>query len=279
MRILVTGRGSGGSWQIRGEQLGKAIGATVDPGGASLKGYDLAIAVKRPRADLLQRLRDAKVRIVWDVVDAWPQPAGNDWGKPECIDWLRREVDAIKPAAIVASTKVMATDCEQFSMPVLYLPHHARPGQRPNEIRESVQIVGYQGGDYLGHWQQKLERECSRRKWSFIVDRSKTADMQLADVDIAVAFRHQDGYAAKNWKSNVKLANAQGSGTPSVVGRYAGYLETANGRQYFADDELGLAAAFEALQYVEARREQVEKYHPPTLKEVAKDYRAWLHRL
>ena len=29
MKILITGRGTSGSWKIRGEQLGQAIGATV----------------------------------------------------------------------------------------------------------------------------------------------------------------------------------------------------------------------------------------------------------
>lgn len=276
----MTGRGKGGSWAIRGDQLGRAIGATIDPSPESVKGYDAAIIVKRPRADLVKRLHDARVPIVWDIVDSYPQPAGNDWDKATCIDWLQREVEWIKPAAILAATKVMRDDCAQFAVPVLALPHHARPEQRMNPLRETVKVVGYQGGEqYLGHWLPAITRECSARGWMFHMDQSKTADVSLANWDIVVAMREQSGYAARNWKSNVKLANAQGSGTPIICNREAGYLGACGVR--YADDENEMAMAFDALTSYEARKRSstVMLQNAPTLDLVAKNYRAWLERL
>lgn len=275
MKVLCTGRGKSGSYLIRAEQLGQAIGADVVANATSFKGYDAVIVVKRPRPETVAAIHRSGIRLIWDIVDAYPQPEGNDWDKATCIDWLQREVEWIKPAAIVAATKVMRDDCAQFAVPVLALPHHARPMQRPNPIRETVKIVYYEGGlPYLGHWQQALDRECAARGWEF-----RTSPHEMAAVDIVVALRCQTGYAARNYKSNVKLANAQGSGTPSIVNGEAGYRETASFGQYFVDDEKQLGLAMDWLTPVEHRRQQVEQYRAPTLESVAQDYRAWLERL
>jgi hypothetical protein len=279
VNILMAGRGSGGSWQIRGQQLGEAIGAVIDPAPKSVKGYGLAIVVKRPRAETIAQLHKAKVPIVWDVVDAWPQPAGNDWDKRTCMEWLQREVDAIRPAGLVAATEAMAWDCRHLAMPVLALAHHARPAQEENMLREKVETVGYQGGNHLGLWQDIIIRQCDKRGWRFVADHDKAAPMSLASVDIVLAVRGQRGYAARQWKSNVKLANAQGSGTPSVVQRDAGYVETAGARQYFADNEQELSQAFDVLALLERRQEEVDKYRPPKLRHIAEKYADWLARV
>lgn len=274
MNILVTGRGVSGSWRIRGEQLGNAIGATVDTSPTELKCFDLAIVVKRPRTDLIRRLHDAKVPIVWDVVDAWPQPIGNDWDRERCMLWLRAELGTIRPAAIVAATRAMARDCEGFGLPVLALPHHARPGQRINPLRATVATVGYEGGDYLGQWREMIDRQCARRNWQFVVN-----PPELASVDIVVALRDKAGYAPRYWKSNVKLANAQGSKTPSVLNRESGYLETASANQPWADSEKELVAAFDLLSDWGNRKALVDGYEAPTLDGTARKYRVWLEAL
>ena len=43
MRVLVTGRGTSGSWQIRGEQLGRAAGAHVQAQAIDVAGYEAAV--------------------------------------------------------------------------------------------------------------------------------------------------------------------------------------------------------------------------------------------
>lgn len=275
MKLLVTGRGTSGSFTIRGEQLGAAIGATVQPNAMTAKSYDLAIVVKRCPPDLLQRIRRTGVPLVYDIVDGWPQPHGNLWDREQCMDWLREKIAEVRPIGIVAATERMAADCAEFGVSVLALPHHARPGQRLNPLRETVRTVGYEGAPhYLGAWRSVLERECAERGWVFHVEPA-----ELAELDIVVALREADGYAARNWKSNVKLANAQGSGTPSIVNSEAGYLETAGPEQLFADTDAELHDALDALTDIVARRAQVAGYRAPTLEAIAGEYRAWLSRL
>lgn len=277
VKVLVTGRGTSGSWEIRGRQLGAAIGAEVEAQASKIKGYDLCVIVKRAPADLLRRIRDARVPVVFDIVDAWPQPHGSEWPREQCLAWLRGQIAAIKPVGIVAATNAMAMDCAEFGLPVLWLPHHARPGQRINPVRPKAQTVGYEGSErHLGWWKGILEAECARRGWAFRLNPT-----HLAELDIVVALRQAQGYAARNWKSGVKLANAQGSGTPCIVGREAGYTETGCEGEYWADDTDDLSNALDALTSLEARRRAHELLLAGTitLESVAATYTAWLQGL
>ena len=278
MNVLVTGRGVSGSWKIRGEQLGSAIGATVLPMAADFDPFDAVVVVKRPPPDMPARVRAAGVPLIWDLVDAWPQPIGNSWSRDDCMAWLRQQVKQIRPAAIVAATRAMADDCAEFGVPVLALPHHARPGLAMNEIRDKVKTVGYEGGEgYIAGWRRTVEAECKRRGWSFVINPPR-----LADVDIVLGLRDADGYAPRNWKSNVKLANAQGSGTPFVGGREAGYLETRIGNcEKWADTPEDLKRAFDALTPHGERRRAAQwmRSVAPTLEQVATRYREWLEHV
>ena len=277
MKLLFTGRGTSGSWQIRGDQVGHAVGATVMPNAQDVAGYDAAIVVKRAPPDLVARIHAAGVPLLWDVVDAWPQPLGNHWSHEQCMQWLSGQIAEIRPAGIVAATGVMAADLAEFGLPVLCLPHHARPGQAINPIRKHVKAVGYEGGvKYLGKWQRVLERECKARDWQFVLN-----PQRLADLDIVVAFREAIGYAALNWKSNVKLANAQATGTPFIGQRASGYAETATGGEYFADTHRELTQALDVLADNQARANAHELLMRGeiTLESAAATYRAWLNEL
>lgn len=277
MKILVTGRGTSGSWRIRGEQLGAAIGATVEPNAQSVAGFDAVIVVKRAPSPLLQRIHVAGVPLIWDVVDAWPQPAGNLWGARECMDWLGFQVSYLRPAAIVAATRAMARDCEGYGVPVLALPHHARPSNAsdPNPIREQVELVAYEGGaNYLGAWAQCLADACAHRGWRFVIN----PPALMSEIDIVVALREATGYAPRNWKSNVKLANAQGSGTPIICNREAGYVETASGAEEWADTPAELHLALEALKTEEVRHQRAGRLlaAAPSIDRIAAEYLLWL---
>lgn len=274
MRVLMTGRGSGGSWQVRGVQLGRAMGATVMPEARDGGTYDVVVLVKRNVRGLLDVPRRGGAPIVWDIVDAYPQPQGNDWERDECLAWLEQERLRVRPDAIVAATQAMARDCEQFGVPVLTLPHHARPGLRRNPTRERVLTVGYEGAEhYIDKWRPVIEAECAQRGWRFVMQPA-----ELADVDIVLALRDSTGYAPRFWKSGVKLANAQGSGTPIVCCREAGYLETHSGGEQWADTPQELAAAFDALTPHAARVEASRKLlaAAPTLERIADTYSSWL---
>jgi hypothetical protein len=277
--ILVTGNGKSGSWKIRGEQLGEAVGTSVVPHATEVKRYDLAVLVKRIDVHTLSALTLAKVPFVWDIVDAWPQPHGNLWGHKACLNWLGTHLQTYRPAGVVAATQAMADDIAEvgFKGPVLTLPHHARPGQVQNPIRRVVETVGYEGGaHYLGKWQGVVESECARRGWRFVLNPS-----QLADLDIVLALREADGYAVKNWKSNVKLANAQGSGTPFIGNREAGYRETCGLGEVFADTAHELREGFDFLGDATARHHAAREMLAcaPRIEALAPQYRDWLETL
>lgn len=277
MRVLVTGRGTSGSWQIRGEQLGRAAGAHVQAQALDVAGYDMAVIVKRAPPDLLSRLHRAGTPIVWDVVDPWPQPHGNDWTRDQAMQWLRLALQHIGPSGVIAATETMAADCRELGCRVLCVPHHARPALRRNPIREHVTIVGYEGGkQYIRHWRPIIDDECARRGWRFA-----DAVEQLADVDIVLALRDHSGYPARAWKSNVKLANAQGSGTPVICSPERGYIETDRGGVLYASDRRSLSAAFDKLTSPTIRRNAAAALAASTitLDAAAQTYRQWLAHL
>lgn len=283
LKVLVTGRGKSGSWVIRAEQLGRAIGADVIPNALDVAAYDMAIVVKRPRLDIVERARRASVPVVWDIVDAWPQPEGNRWDRATCLSWLRGHIEQIRPQGIVAATRAMAADCEEIAASmkhrasVLYLPHHHRPGIERNPIRERVRTVGYEGGpQYLGKWRDVMQSECKRRGWLWVEN-----PISLSTLDIVVALREADGYAPRHYKSGVKLSNAQGSGTPFIGSPEAGYREMAIGVECFVKDEAELRRALDKLTPLAERTRCSGWMHSvaPKIDSVAAQYRKWLETL
>jgi hypothetical protein len=276
MNVLVTGSGASGSWQIRGEQLGRAIGATVLAKAIDMEPFDAVVVVKRPPPDLVARVHRAGVPLIWDIVDAWPQPAGNDWCKAACMTWLRDQIAAIRPAAVVAATQAMAADLAEFGLPVLALPHHARPGLRRNPSRP-LAVIGYEGSEgYIRGWRASIEDQCRRRGLRFVVNPDN-----LTELDVVLALRDATGYAPRHWKSNVKLANAQASGTPVIACREAGYLETASGAELWADSPIELSQALDVLADPGERRERSKQLTEaaPRLPDLARVYADWMRSI
>lgn len=270
MQVLFTGRGTSGSWIIRGIQLGAAIGAHVEAQVLHSKA-DLVIGVKRVPTAMADAYRG---RLVWDLVDAWPQPHGNDWDEATCKRWLAGEVARLKPVGMIAATRKMAQDLAGFGVPVLWLPHHHRPGIERNPIRKEVRFIGYEGSTgYIESWRPAIERECKRIGATFIVNPPR-----LADLDIVLALRGSSGYAPRNWKSAVKGANAHGSGTPLIACRESGYLEMANGMEEWADTPDELSLSIEALTSRRRRQQIQEQFIRDafTLEQAAEKLKKWL---
>jgi len=242
MTLLVTGKGSGGSWKIRGEQLGAALGAKVvpAPSQAEVEAGDPILVVKRPTDAILNRKTTAP--LVWDIVDAWPQPEGNEWKKDKLVAHVMQTAGRIRPDFMIAATRRMAED---LGPDVFALRHHGRVYEKQNCIKEKVGVVAYEGSArYLGRWVEKVTAECVRRGWLFVIN-----PKCLTEVDIVLALRDypHKGYGTDHWKSNVKLQNAQNSGTPIICGRESGYQETASGGEEWADTPEELLRAFDKL--------------------------------
>lgn len=253
MKILFTGKGGrAGSWKIRGEQLGKACGAVVKERATidDLSGVDLVVMVKRPLPDLILYMNQAGIPWVWDVVDFYPQPACTNWAQSYAIKWVKKQIKSFGPSAVIWPNSKMMSDCSESDFDtVIY--HHHRPNIPVNPIRDSVRVVGYDGNaKYLGSWADELRRQCNRRGWNFVVNEGTHADW-----DICVAFRSSEynGYVQRNWKSNVKLANAHGSGTPFIGAFESGYIESNTGAEVYCSDSSKLGAYLYFLSDYETR--------------------------
>lgn len=281
MKIVMTGKGgSAGSWICRGQQLGDAIGATVSPVAEKevLAAHDIAVVVKRVPVPLLVSIRASGRPWVYDIVDAYPQPAASAWTRDEAIHWARRHIAELRPDAVIWPTRKMKEDCDT-GLPGLVLPHHHRPGIKNNSIRKEVKTVGYEGGaHYLADWLPVLERECKHRGWRFVVNQE-----HLADLDIVVALRggQWNGYVQENYKSNVKLANAHGSGTPFIGQMEQGYLETASGCEYWAQNKDMIATCFNWLEDQSAREQIHDRFQQAAypVEKAASELSEFLHGL
>ena len=255
--ILFTGGGTSGSWKVRGEQLGTACGAKVKPNAPiqDCKQADVIVAVKRFRPELLDAIRASGRPWVWDVVDFYPQPACSTWHAEGAIQWVQSRIQEYNPTAVIWPNRRMRDDCD-IGLPGIVLPHHYRPDCAVNPIREEVHTVGYEGApSYIGEWLEPIAQACADRGWTFCVN-----PPSLADIDIVMACRGSafNGYVQRHWKSNVKLANAHGSGTPFVGPQECGYRETETGLEQWADCYDDLDDCFDRLSG-QHHRETIQK--------------------
>lgn len=262
MRILVVGVGRG-SWEVRGRQLGAAIGARVtsSPTVADWKWADLCVIVKRGFESFAKTAARFGVPIVWDAVDFWQQPEENQTSVEDAPALARRCMGGITPALIIGATQAMAK-----ALGGVYLPHHSRPGLVPTPPRETVKTVAYEGTKkYLGRWHGWLTEACEQRGWSFVVN-----PPNLAEADIIVAFRdgRWDGPICREWKSGVKVVNAMAAGRPIVGQSTAAISELRPACEIVESPHVQLNAAFDAL----APRAARERVFTDPLAGVAKEY-------
>jgi len=262
MRILVTGRGGAGSWQVRGEQIGAALGARVVPlaGLNDMRAADVILVIKRCPDELLSNLRKSGRPWVYDVVDAYPQPTSSAWSKRYAVDWLRAHIGRLRPARVIWANAQMQAD---FGGGGSVVYHHARPGQQPNPIRAQLRTIGYEGAEaYIGPWIPAIERICRERGMQFVLN-----PPSLAQLDVVLALRGPDrgGYVTRSWKSNVKLANAHATGTPFIGSPECGYLETATGAEHWAESPADLERALDWLLAQDTRLEISRRFRRAAL--------------
>lgn len=207
---MVGGDGRG-SWQMRGVQLGRAMGArvTTEPSARDWAWAEIVVLVKRAAMKWAGEAKRCQAPVVWDALDFWSQPGDND--KPR--EWHIEQAIAIARNAgvdrIVCATQAMASD-----LGGVYLPHHGRIGLTPTPPRQTAQVVGYDGTrKYLGTWLTAIQRACDSMGLEFAIN-----PPDLSAVDVLVAFRdgRWDGEVCRRWKSGVKYVNAICAGRPIV---------------------------------------------------------------
>lgn len=219
MNLLMVGSG-GGSWTMRGQQLGGVLGARVvgTPSQDDLQWADLVVLVKRAAFDWAPLVHKAGKPIVWDALDFWQQPEQNGSTETAALGLLKAALTYVKPTLVIGATAAMARAVDG-----VYLPHHTWKGLTPAAARSTVRFVGYQGTrKYLGQWGRAVMDECHRRGWKFVLN---PAD--LRECDLLVAFRDGpfDGWMCREWKSGVKLVNAMASGRPMITQDSAAWRE------------------------------------------------------
>ena len=279
MKVLFTGRGTSGSWAIRGVQIGNAMGARVVPmaSESDCRWADVIVVVKRVPPDLLERIRRSGRPWIYDIVDAYPQPECGSWDRAKSISWLADTENNLKPDRVIWPNAQMQADSHADGWPVLY--HHHRPGIQCNPIRKEIRKIGYEGApSFMDGWRKVIDAQCARIGAEFVIN-----PLNLADVDVVLALRDKNhaGYPQRMWKSNVKLANAHGSGTPFIGMPEPGYQETASGCEYWArnGDELGQALDWLAPQ--NTREHVSEKFLKSaiTVEQVADQCKCWIEAL
>lgn len=277
MNLLVVGTGKG-SWTMRGQQLGAALGARVTsaPTSSDWTWADVAVLVKKAARGYFATARRAGVAIVWDALDFWQQPADNHLGEQASLALLRAWCEELQPALVVGATRRMAEAAGG-----LYLPHHSWAGLVPQPARERVEVVAYEGNpQYLGRWHGELEEACAQRGWRFVVN-----PPDLREVDIFVGFRDGvwDGYMCREWKSGVKIVNAIAAGRPFIGQSSAALSEIAPPSTVVESPRVQLAAAFDEWEPYSARAAAVDvcrQLAPSyTLHAIAANYHATLRQV
>lgn len=272
MNILIAG-GSKGSGVIRGQQLGAAIGASVEARPGRYWGaVDVAVLLKKSAVQVGAEAKKTGARLVWDVLDWWEQPDENALPIQEHIAKVHAVRDRVGLSLLVGATKQMAEDIGG-----VYLPHHSRPGLAPTPIRPDAKVVAYEGTPkYLGPWRKEIEYACARLGLVFLVN-----PPSLSDADILVAFRGEkwDGEVCQRWKSGVKYVNAIAAGRPILTNHSAGFNEIQPFGQVVESPD-HLLAAMRAMVPAQTRQQCLDVSQARagafSLETVARQYRGML---
>lgn len=226
-RVLIIGADGRGSYQVRGLQMGGAIGARVTqaPTPADWSWATLVVLLKRGVSLWGKAARErCSVPLVWDAVDFWKQPDDNQRAIDDHVTDAHAVADRLGLSAIITATDAMAMALARpRTMRCVYLPHHSRPGLFPVSPRVRASVVAYEGeAKYLGSWRRALEQSCAQLGLAFLVN-----PPDLRDADVVVAFRGEryDGAVCRQWKSGVKYVNAYVAGRPVLTQPSAAFDE------------------------------------------------------
>jgi len=283
MTIAFVGYEGKGTWQIRAKQIAPLIEARVDPQLLKPTLCKAVILIKMPEKPLLARIRKFNLPIISDPQDCWPQNDKlnmNNHDKDTMIEWFDSSLKHVNPELVITASSKMQEDCENLGFKSVVIHHHCRPKIKINPIREQLSTVGIEGTPkQVGNWTKRLEKICTSLGLQFNANLDATRDA-LHTFDVLVSQREHTGYASKNWKSNVKLANAHGSGTPSIFTREQSYIDTAIGSELWAETEEQIIESLIKLKDYELRKSINQEFleHTQTINNIASQYKELINK-
>jgi hypothetical protein len=234
MRILFTGTGRFGSWQMRGVQMAfqrDAWKAVPNASTKDIRFIDVVVIVKHAAPDTIDLLRRWKGPVVYDPLDFWtiipefnriaPSLSTASQARNVFGEYFRQ----INPALILCVTRAMAEDLAPLGIPTDVLYHHFDPRLKIVEPRSIERpVVLYHGADTMGLWKLPMHVVSQFSGARFI--RSSAALPPSANVLVAVRGGSHANWLCRRWKSNVKAATALRLGLPFVAWPEASYVET-----------------------------------------------------
>src|SRR5262245_26042910 len=269
--VLIIGFGPG-SWTMRGEQLGAALGARVAavPLARDLAWADVVVLVKRAGPLFAATVHRAGRPLVWDALDFWAQPGANASSETTARALLRAQLTAVRPTLTIGATRAMTDAIRAAGCAAAYLPHHCRIGLTPAPVGAHVHTVAYDGNAlYLGRWARWLTQACSRRGWQFLIN---PPDLRVADLVVAFRDGPWDGWMCRHWKSGVKAINAIAAGRPLLRQPCAGSSELAAPGSDLEEPQ-HLDDVFDAWASHDARLSAVQPRRAVSVEAVAAQYR------
>ncbi|MCK9361786.1 hypothetical protein M0Q28_06220 [Patescibacteria group bacterium] len=260
MRILFTGTGRFGSWQMRGVQMAfqrEAWKAVPNASSKDIRSIDVVVIVKHAAPDTIDLLQRWKGPVVYDPLDFWTivpefdRMASGILTASQARNLFGEYFRKINPALILCATRAMAEDLAPLGMPADVLYHHFDPRLtivERNRIERPV--VLYHGADTIGLWKFPMHVVSRVSGARFI--QSSAALPPPADVLVAVRGGAHANWLSKRWKSNVKAATALRLGLPFVAWPEASYIETHPSALWFQTLSEMRVAIRKALKYPRA---------------------------
>ena len=242
LKVLFTSISTAGAWQIRGKQIayGRNNWKSINkPTIIDIYQCDLLCVIKKTTPSVIRWARLFGKPIVLDILDPWRQPSDDN----DVVDIVhaaalfKKIFTTINANGYIFPNEKMRHDLGYLVEKSTTIYHHFWPHIKKNPIRQNFSNIGYQGNiDYLGELKHEIVKICEKHKINFLVNPSEYTDLDA--VIIARSGLHAS-FLSNNYKSNVKLANAYGSGTPALA-NYKDYSsrETANESVFFFNDNI-----------------------------------------
>lgn len=223
--------------------------------------------------------------MVFDIVDSWAQP--DDGLRYSDLSGARAFFSTVwgdwpKIHSFIFPNRAMQRDLSSLVRHSTCIYHHYRPGISVNPIRRAVATIGYEGNvGYLGEWRAIIEDVSTKRGLNFVVNPENLSQADL--VFIARGGVH-GSYMAHRYKSNVKLANALGSGSPCLaLEKEWSCHETDTGDVRFFANREQLEVQLNVLLDQETRRSIHKNFmlarHAFAIDRIANDFEAYFLRV